>query len=151
MGALLDLLFQAGVGFLQLARHVVELIRQPFELVAGLDRDALRQIAPADARGARLQRLDRADHAAGEKHPGEHGKTERAQEHEAEPLQRRVKRGIGLLGRELDEHQPAERRHRRIGGQHLAPFDVLRFLHRLRHIVARTGAGRAGACGAHLR
>jgi len=100
---------------------------------------------------AALQRLDGADHAAGEKHPGEHGKAECAQEHEAEPLQRRVKRRIGLLGRELDEHEPAERRHRRIGGQHLASFDVLRFLHRLRRIVAGASAGRAGACGAHLR
>jgi len=41
VGALLDLLFQTGVGFLQLARHVVELIRQPLQLVPGLDRDAL--------------------------------------------------------------------------------------------------------------
>ena len=36
-----------------------------------------KEIAAADARGARLQRLDRADHAAGEKHPGEHGNEKR--------------------------------------------------------------------------
>src|SRR5262249_50999478 len=49
VGALLDLLFQAGVGFLQLARHVVELIRERFELVAGLDGDALAEVAATEA------------------------------------------------------------------------------------------------------
>src|SRR6516225_5731976 len=110
VGALLDLLFQPRIGFLQLARHGVELVRECLELVPGLDGDALAEVAATEPCGTCLQRLDRADHPAGEKHPGEHGKAERAQEHEAEPLQRRVKRGIGFLGRELDEHQPAQRR-----------------------------------------
>ena len=54
VGALLDLLFQAGIGFLQLARHVVELVGERLELVPGLDRDALGEIAAADARRAGL-------------------------------------------------------------------------------------------------
>jgi len=111
-----DLLFQAGIGFLQLARHVVELVGERLEFVPGLDRDALREIAAADARRAGLQRLDRSDHAAGEKHPGEHGETERAQKHEGEPLQCRVERRVGFLGRQLrrtSASRAALRGHRR--------------------------------------
>ena len=78
VGALLDLLFQPGIGFLQLPRHGVELVGERFELVPGLDGDALAKVAAAEPRGSHPQRLDRADHAAGEKHPGEHGKAERA-------------------------------------------------------------------------
>ena len=47
--ALLDLLFQARIGFLQLPRHCVELIGERFELVAGLDGDALREVAATEA------------------------------------------------------------------------------------------------------
>ena len=47
-GALLDLVLQVGVGFLQPRAHVVELIGKAFELVAGLDRDALAKVAAAD-------------------------------------------------------------------------------------------------------
>src|SRR5450631_3639531 len=37
--ALLDLLLQAGIGLLQMRRHLVELPRQGFELIPGCDRD----------------------------------------------------------------------------------------------------------------
>ena len=50
--ALLDLLLQAGIGFLKLAGHVVELVGEAFDFVAGLDRDALAEIATADTRRA---------------------------------------------------------------------------------------------------
>src|SRR2546430_2134159 len=90
--ALLDLLFQAGIGFLQLAGHGVELIGEGFEFVPGLDGDALAEVAATEARRTCPQCLDGADHAAGEKHSGEHGETERAQEHEGEPLQGRIER-----------------------------------------------------------
>ena len=69
MRALLHLLFQPGVGVLQPAGHIVELVGQRLEFVAGLDSDSLGQIAAADARGPRLQRLDRSDHAAGKNIP----------------------------------------------------------------------------------
>ena len=52
MRPLLDLLLQARVAFLKPPRHVVELVGQRFELVAGLDRDALLEVAGADLRGA---------------------------------------------------------------------------------------------------
>src|SRR6516164_3355402 len=153
VGALLDLLFQAGIGFLQLPRHGVELFCKRFELVPSLDGDALAEVAATEACGTQPQRLDRADHPAGEKHPSEHGDEKRGQQHEAQTLESRVERRIGLLGRQLDEHQPAERRHSRISGEHPAPLDILRFLHRLRWIVAGVGTtgGDAGARRAHLR
>src|SRR4029453_15715876 len=90
--ALLDLLFQAGIGFLQLARHGVELVRERFELVPGLDGNALAEVAAAEPCGAYPQRLDRADHAAGKKHSGEHGNAKRGQKHETQALESRVER-----------------------------------------------------------
>ena len=76
--ALFNLLFEARIGFLQLPRHGVELVGERFELVAGLDGDALAEVAAAEPCGTCPQRLDRADHAAGEKHPGEHGNEKRS-------------------------------------------------------------------------
>ena len=70
--AQLDLLLQVRHRFLQPPGHLVELVGKPFQLVAGLDRDALRKIAAADARGPGSQRLDRAHHASREKHAGQH-------------------------------------------------------------------------------
>ncbi len=98
----------------------------------------MRQIAATDARGARPQRLDRPDHAAGEKHPGQDGKAKGGQQNEPQSLQRRIKRRIGLTGRQLDEDPPAERCYRCRGREYLATFDVFRFLHRLRWAVAFT-------------
>ena len=49
------LLFQLGVGFLQIAGHAVELPGERFEFVAGMDLDAAVEFAGADALGARLQ------------------------------------------------------------------------------------------------
>src|SRR5262249_55642230 len=121
--ALLDLPFQAGIGFLQLARHGVELVSERLELVPGLDGDALAEVAAAEPRGTCPQRLDRADHAAGEKHPGERGNEKRGQQHEAQTLESCVERRIGLLRRQLDEHQPAKRRYSCISGEYLAPLD----------------------------
>ena len=134
--AQLDLLLQTGIGFLQTPGHIVELVGKRLQFVARLDRDALVEIATADARGARPQCLDRADHAAGEKHPGEDRKAECGQQHKREPLQSRVKRRIRLLGWQLHEDQPIERHHGRIGGEDLMSFDVLAFLDRLGGAVA---------------
>ncbi len=129
-GAHLHLALEARIGFLQAVRHVVELVGEPLELVAGLDRDALAEVAAADALRAGPQHLDRDDHAAGEEEPGEKGQHQPAEHDEAGPLDRVVERGIGLLDRQLDEDEPAQRRHRRIGAQHLAAVKVLRLLHR---------------------
>jgi hypothetical protein len=146
MRALLNFLFQAGIGLLQLSRHGVELVGKRFELVSGLDCNPLRKITAAKACCAGLQGPNRANHAAGKEHAGKHGEQERGEQHIAEPLQRRVERRIGFLGRQLDEHQPAEWCHPRISGEHLATLDILRLLHRLGRV-----AGAAGARRAHLR
>ena len=95
--AALDLVFQVGIGFLQPRAHVVELVGEAFQLVAGLDRDALGEIAAADALGAGAQGLDRADHAPRKENSGEHREDRRRQQHDREPLQRGIERGIGLL------------------------------------------------------
>src|SRR5262249_14389822 len=97
--SLLHLLSRAGMGFLEVARHSVELIRERLKLVPRLDGDSLAEVATAEPSGAQPQSLDRADHAAGEKHPGKDGNAKRGQQHEGESLQSRVKGRIGLLGR----------------------------------------------------
>ena len=68
---------------LQSAGHVVELIGECFQLVAGLDGDVLGQIADANARRAGPQGLDRPDHALRQEHPGQYRDTERRQQHQA--------------------------------------------------------------------
>src|SRR5262245_5079874 len=88
--ALLDLLFQAGIGLLKLPRHRIALVGERLELVPRLDGDALAEVAATEACGTQPQRLDRADHAAGEKHPSEHGDEKRGQQHEAQTLESRV-------------------------------------------------------------
>src|SRR5512139_3128075 len=83
--ALLDLLLQSGIGFLQPSRHVIELVGECLQLVPSLDANSLGQVTSANALGAGTQRLDRSDHAAREKHPGQNGKTERRKQYDAEP------------------------------------------------------------------
>jgi hypothetical protein len=46
----------------------------------------LGQVTSANSLGAGTQRLDRSDHAAREKHPGQHCKTERCKQHEGKPM-----------------------------------------------------------------
>src|SRR5215469_4425758 len=53
-GALLDLLFQLRIGFLQVGGHAVEPGSEPFELVAGVDLDAAVELAGADPCRTRL-------------------------------------------------------------------------------------------------
>ena len=67
----LDLLFEVGVGFLQVRRHAVELAGKALQLVAGVDVDAAVELAGADPRGAGLQLADRHGHPAGEKQCGQ--------------------------------------------------------------------------------
>src|SRR5215470_15462230 len=71
MGALLDLASKVSIGVLQLFCHGVELVGECFKLVAGSYRNALGEIAAADAGGASAQRLDRHYHAAREEQPGQ--------------------------------------------------------------------------------
>ena len=139
VGAVFDFLLEVGVGFLKLPRHVVELVGQRLDFVAGLDADALAEVARTNPRRARAQRLDRHHHLSCQEHAGDEGEQKRAKQHIAGALDRCVKRRIGFGHRRLDKNQPAERRDLRIGGQHPVAGDILGFLHRF----ARTG--RTGA------
>lgn len=123
---------------------MVELVRKTLELVAGLDRDALGEIAAADPLGTDAQRLDRPDHAAREENPGQHREDRGDEQHERETLQGGVERRVGLLDRQLDEHGPVQRLDRGRCGQHTLSLDVARFGKCTRHAAS-------GLPGAHLR
>ena len=106
------LALEVRIGFLQAASHLVELIGERFELVAGTDRNALAEIAAADPRRAGREHPDRPDHAPRQQQPGE--KTLGSQPPRAAPrpsarlkLYRAAHRSFG--DRQLDEQEPAER------------------------------------------
>ena len=140
--AQVDFLLQVGVGFLQPAGHVVELIGEALDFVAGLDGDALAQVARADARRSGAQRLDRHHHAPHQEHAGGEGKRQRTEKDETGPLDRRIERRVGLVDRRFDENVPAERRNRRRGGEHLVALDVLGFADLLARRRRRRRRGR---------
>ncbi len=144
---LLDLALQTRVRLLELGGHLVELVGQRLELVAGANVDPVAQVAAADPAGARLQRLYGLDHAAGE----DQAHDQREQDAEADQRHRahdgRAHRLERLEQRLLDEHEPAQRRDGRVGRQHLAALQVLRDRHLLGPLV-RPGRRRAG--GGHL-
>ena len=146
---LLDLAFEVGVGFLQLPRHLIEVLGERLQLVAGPDVDAAPQIAPADARGALLQRPDRADQVAREEQARQDGDREAEQQQAGVPEQGGVERREGLGERRLDEHVPVERRDRGVRGQHLAAVEAGRDVcpagRRLRRSLARRS--RPATCG----
>ena len=144
-GALFHLAFQPRIELLQAASHLVELAGKSFQLVAGLDGDALTQVAAADAGRAGAEHPDRSDHATRQEHAGEHGEDQRRQQDHGQALERGPERRIGLLERQLDEHLPAERRHRGGCRQHAPPVDVVGLLDLLCGLP-----GRAAARGAHL-
>ena len=74
---LLDLALEVGVGLLQLPRHLIEVLGERLQLVAGLDVDAASKIAPADPSRSLLQGPDRARQTAhvppGESHEQQQG------------------------------------------------------------------------------
>ena len=108
--ARLDFLLEVGVGLLQPSGHVVELIGQRLDFVAGLDGDALAEVAGAEAGGAGPQRLDRHHHAPRQEQAGGEGERQRAEEHQRGALERGIERRVGFLDRRLNEDVPAERR-----------------------------------------
>ena len=71
-GALLDLALEAGVRLAQLRAHAVELLGEPFELVAGAHLDVAVEVALADLRGAFLQRAQRPHERAGKEEARRH-------------------------------------------------------------------------------
>ena len=52
MRAFLDLALEGRIRILKLGRHAVELLAERLELVTGVDRDSVGQIAAADSHGA---------------------------------------------------------------------------------------------------
>ena len=125
-GALLDALFKLGVGFLQIARHAVELPGERFEFVAGIDLDAAAEIAGAEAFGARRNRVDRAGHAARQNQREKDRRHQPAGQQDAGAQRRAVERRERLAERRLDKDAPAERRDRRVRAEHLLAGEVFR-------------------------
>ena len=122
--ARLDLGFEAGIGFLQLAGHAVELVGQFLQLVPGAHLDAMAEIAGAEPPRAGAQCGDRDQHP-----PRQHGAGEN-RDHEAEPDQQRdphqliPDRRQRLRGRLLVQHLPAEFRHGARCRQHLLAVEA---------------------------
>ena len=116
--ALLDLVLERGVGFLQPHRHGVELVAQGFELVSGPDRNAVAEIAAADARRAGAQRLDRHDHPTRQREPARERRHQPGEQQRARARERGIERRERLGTRRFDEHEPADATDRCMGGQH---------------------------------
>ena len=110
-GALFDLAFQTGIGFLQPGGHGIELIAERLKFVAGIDRNALPEIAAANTHGAIAQGANRPDHAAGEQQSGENSEHERYQNYDPGTQSGIVQRGISLIDWQLGKHEPSRRGH----------------------------------------
>ncbi len=95
-----------------------------FELVAGMDGDAMVERPGADPRGAGVELADRSGHAAGEEKPGEHRNGEPEPEHETGIQQRSVKRRQRLADRLLDKDEPAELWDRRRRAQYPMAIEI---------------------------
>ncbi len=117
-GAFLDLGLEAGIGFLQLAGHAVELVGEFFQLVAGRHIDAMAEIAGAQPPRAGAQRGDRDQHPARQQGAGEDRDHEAKADQQRHPHQLVADRRQRQRGRLLEEHEPAVFRHRGGCGQH---------------------------------
>src|ERR1043166_4362192 len=90
--ALLDLALERGIRVLEPGCHAVELIPERLQLIAGLDGNALGQIAAADACSAVAQRSYRHNHSTGQEQAGKKCKREPREEQEPGADHRVVKR-----------------------------------------------------------
>ena len=117
-GALLDLGFEAGIGLLQLAGHAVELVGEFFQFVRGVHVDAVAEIAGAEPPRAGAQRRDRDQHPPRQQRAGEDRDRKAERDQQRDPQQLIADRRQRLRGRLLEEHDPAEFRHRARRGQH---------------------------------
>ena len=116
--ALLDLGLQPVIGFLEPARHAVELAGKLLQLVAGVDVDAMAEIAAAEPPRAGRERRDRDQHPPRQDRAGEHRDQEADADQQRDADELVADRRQRLRGRLFDEHDPAELRHRAGGGQH---------------------------------
>src|SRR5262249_36772139 len=122
--ALLDLVFQPRVGLLQPAGHVIELVGECLELIAGFDFNPLREVAATDSSRSGTQSLDRHNHPARKKYSGDSRKTERGEQNQSGTLNRGHQWLIGLAYRQLDKNGPAKRCNRCEGTQNSPPLQV---------------------------
>ena len=116
-GALFHLGFEDGIGLLELARHAVELVGELFQLVLGVDVDAVTEIAGAEPPRAGAQRRDRNQHPARQQRTGKDRNRKPKSDQERDPHQLVADRRQGLRRRLLEQHGPAELRHRARRGQ----------------------------------
>src|SRR5262245_42781826 len=139
--ALLDLAFQRSVGSFQLLRHAVELLTQRLQLVARSNGDALAEIAPPDPRRTTLEGLDGNDHAPREHQSRETGKPQRNSKQCTSAYNRGIDWCVSLRDRQLDNHEPAQRRDHLMHGED--PFPLYAFERLLRGVQPR---GRGKRC-----
>ena len=142
-GALLHLGFEARIGLVQLAGHAVELVGEFLQLVLGVDVDAMAEIAGAEPPRAGAQRRDRDQHAARQKRAGEDRDHEPEPDQQRDPHQLVADRRQRLRRRLLEEHGPAEFRHRARRGQHRMAVGI----GARRQRPAPSGVIRAATCG----
>ena len=115
-----DLPLEARVRLLESGRRPVELLAERLQLVAGPDLDAVTEVPRADPRRPGLQQPDRRHHPPGQEDAGEHRQGEAQRRRARCAADDRGLEGLeGLAERLLDEHQPPERRDRRVGGEEL--------------------------------
>ena len=91
-GSLLDLALEPCVGGLELRAHLVELLGQRLQLVAGGDLDALVEVPRADLCGAFLNRTDRAHQRARKKEARGHGDHQACSQQASHAQHRRIQR-----------------------------------------------------------
>src|SRR5260370_36433143 len=125
MGPLLDLAFKRRTGILELRRPAIELLGERFQFIAGFYADPLVEVASADARGAVMQCADRYRHSTREIEARECGQYQRRSEQRRGSLNRGIQRRIGLIDRQFDEDQPAERPDWSMHAQHGPTLDVV--------------------------
>ena len=143
-GAVLDPLLQRLVRLLQRPRRPVELVGQRLQLVAGVDRDAMTEIAAADALSAGLHGADRHQHAAREQR-GRRTRDQEAERQQGEVAQAAVDHGLEhLAARQFDEHDPLQRRDLGVGGKDIVAGKIARLFHLLRRGLGSTGLGDLG-------
>ncbi len=92
----LHLELETGIGPLQPRSHVVELVGERLELIAGSNRDALVKIAVTDARRAFAQGANGRHQPARKKRAGQQGQSERREQQGARALYGSVKRCVCL-------------------------------------------------------
>src|SRR6185369_12746570 len=97
--AFLDLALERGMVILKLGRHAVKLITQCLKLIAGLDRNALIEIATSDSGRTVSQGPDRDHHSARQEGASQYREAQRGNHQHARPKDRGIDWRIGFNDR----------------------------------------------------